>query len=204
MHARPVVGAFFLKLLYDRATWEKWAKRDATKAAGWAVFPDAKYVPPPVPDTVTPVVPTANLKGAQWLYTTVNPGPRWFSTLYKPQPTAWKSGWSGFGTPTTPGSSVRTIWDTSDIWLRREVVLPPGTDLRRLHLIVHHDEDVEIYLNGALAAKEEGFLTRYEPVPILPAAKAALKIGRNLIAVHCHQSGGGQFVDVGLATVTFK
>ena len=82
--------------------------------------------------------------------------------------------------------------------------MPPGTDLRRVYLVVHHDEDVEIYINGALAAKEEGFLTKYEPVAIGPAGRAALRVGRNVIAVHCHQTGGEQFVDVGLALVTFK
>jgi hypothetical protein len=37
--ARPVVGGVFLELLYDKAVWNKWAKRDKTKAANWAPIP---------------------------------------------------------------------------------------------------------------------------------------------------------------------
>ena len=46
MHARPVVGAFFLPAMRDRALLAKWSVRDTTKAGNWAAFPDAKYVPP--------------------------------------------------------------------------------------------------------------------------------------------------------------
>jgi hypothetical protein len=203
MHARPVVGGLFLPALATETVRAKWAGRDSTKAGNWAAFPDAKYVPPPIVDTVTPVVPTANIQGAQWLYTTTEPGARWSAPLFKPG-TAWKQGWSGFGTPTTPGASVRTMWNTPDIWLRRDVTIPPGTDLKRIYLVLHHDDDAEVYINGVLAAKEEGNFKKYEPVPILPAARAALKAGRNVIAAHCHHAGGDQFIDVGLATVTFK
>jgi hypothetical protein len=38
-HARPVVGGLFIKLLTDRAEWQKWSSRDHTKLGGWAPLP---------------------------------------------------------------------------------------------------------------------------------------------------------------------
>jgi len=63
-------------------------------------------------------------------------------------------------------------------------------------------EDAAIYLNGVLAAKAPGYISDYDEMEILPAGKAALKPGKNVLAVHCHQTGGGQYVDVGLVTVS--
>ena len=41
MHSRPVVGGFFIKMLYDTQVWRKWAARDQTKANGpWAAIPE--------------------------------------------------------------------------------------------------------------------------------------------------------------------
>ena len=50
MHSRPVIGGIFLKMLYDRELWAKWAGRDRTNARGpWA--------PLPRPDTSKTVLP---------------------------------------------------------------------------------------------------------------------------------------------------
>src|SRR5205807_485500 len=103
----------------------------------------------------------------------------------------------GFGTKGTPGAVVRTEWKTADIYIRREFELedlPKGQVLLR----IHHDEDAEVYFNGVPAAKLAGFTTGYTEVPIATEAMKALKSGTNVIAVHCLQTTGGQYIDVGL------
>jgi len=192
--ARSVVGGVFIKLLADPATWTKWASRDRNRgrASGWA--------PIPKPPTVLAVVPTARERPADWRMTTDRPEGDWASPAFADS--RWKAAPGGFGTPETPGTSgaLRTGWATPDIWLRREFALPAGPYVDLL-LDCFHDEDAEIYINGVLAARPSGFSTDYETLPITPAARAALHPGKNVMAVHCHQTGGGQYIDVGIAEV---
>jgi hypothetical protein len=144
------------------------------------------------------VVPTSQDKGQTWRYTIDKPADGWFKPDFKDAD--WKEGPGGFGTKGTPGAVVRTEWKTDDIWIRREITLPddPLTDPQ---LVVHHDEDVEVYLNGVLAFKASGFITDYEDATITKEAVAALKPGKNVIAVHCKQTTGGQYVDVGMIEI---
>lgn len=95
---------------------------------------------------------------------------------------------------------MRTEWASADIWLRTEFDLPEG-DTTNLQLSVHHDEDAEIYLNGVLAARLAGYTTGYETVEMTREALAAVKPGKNTIAAHCHQTSGGQYIDIGLVRV---
>ncbi|HEX6962072.1 MAG TPA: hypothetical protein VF175_09415, partial [Lacipirellula sp.] len=47
-----------------------------------------------------------------------------------------------------------------------------------------------------------GYRGGYGLVPVDEPGKSPLKEGENTIAVHCRQSQGGQFVDVGLVVVS--
>jgi hypothetical protein len=141
------------------------------------------------------VVPNALHARVTWRYTTNQPDAGWMKPEY--DDLKWASGVGGFGTEGTPGSIINTVWNSSDIWLRREFVLDTK-DLAGARIQFHHDEDVEVYLNGVLAAQQPGFITSYEEVLPEQEAMASLRIGTNVMAVHCHQTSGGQYVDVGI------
>ena len=191
MHARPVIGGVFIKMLTDRAIWKKWASRDQTKAGEWAPLPETPKV--------TEVVPTAKTAPAMWRYTTEKPAANWTTVDY--DASHWSEGLSSFATPGTPGAFRNTDWHTSDIWLRREITLPDKS-YPNLQFYSAHDEDVEIYVNGILASSESGFTGSYTELEIGAEALALLKPGaRVLVAVHCHQTEGGQNIDVGLVNV---
>jgi hypothetical protein len=148
-----------------------------------------------LPPYVQPLVATSREKGQSWRYTFARPADGWFRPGF--DDTRWKSGPGGFGTRGTPGAVVRTEWKTADIWLRRAITLPKGP-FTHVSLLLHHDEDVEVYLNGVLAAKLTGWAVAYKEAPITEEARKALKPGANVLAVHCRQTFGGQYIDVGL------
>jgi hypothetical protein len=143
------------------------------------------------------VVPDALQERVTWRYTTQNPGDDWMKPGF--DDSKWSQGVGGFGTEGTPGAILNTTWNTSDIWLRREFTLNKA-DLGDPRIQLHHDEDAEVYFNGVLAAQEPGYITGYEEIQPEAAAIAALQNGTNVMAVHCHQRSGGQYIDVGITT----
>ena len=143
------------------------------------------------------LVETAERSPVLWRYTRSMPTGDWTQSTYDDQ--EWKVAPAGFGTVGTPGSVVRTDWNTSDIWLRREFVSSHSiSKSTNAFLRLHHDEDVEVYINGIVAARVGRWTSGYVDVPIEPAAKAAIREGANCLAVHCHQNSGGQYIDVGI------
>jgi hypothetical protein len=134
-----------------------------------------------------------------WKYTIADPGNGWNRPGFPD--TAWSEGPAGFGTEGTPNAIVGTTWKTDDIWIRRTFVMPTA-DARKLRLITYHDEDIEVYVNGVLAGSEPGYVNSYEPMEISAAALHELRPGAAItLAVHCHQTTGGQGVDVGFGVV---
>jgi hypothetical protein len=146
------------------------------------------------------ILPDALYGRANWKYSIEKPADDWYNPKY--EDSTWKDGVGGFGTTGTPGIFLNTSWATSDIWMRRAFTLA-GEDISQIKLHVFHDEDVEIYLNGALAARLPGFITDYDVFDISAVATSTLHPGDNTIAVHCHQTTGGQGVDVGIIVPQF-
>ncbi|BDI32020.1 beta-galactosidase [Capsulimonas corticalis] len=144
------------------------------------------------------LVPTAfqGDNGATWRYTTDKPADDWISPDFDSG--AWKSGSSGFGDD-VPGAKPRTPWNTGDIWLRAEFSATPE-ELANVNLLVHHDEDLEVYVNGTRIYQASGFITQYQPITLTAEERKAFHPGRNVVAAHCHQTAGGQYVDVGIVS----
>jgi len=174
-------------MTYDRAV----IKMDAEQIAEAA---RRLHLPPP---QVKTVVPDARSKPVQWRYAIQRPADGWEKPGF--DDSSWKRGESGFGTSGTPGTTVRTEWKTPGIWIRRAFDWPAGARPAEACLTIHHDEDAEVYINGVPAAKLTGYTTSYQEYPLSREAQAALKPGNNTIAIHCKQTGGGQYIDAGLA-----
>ena len=173
-------------MTYDRAVIKPDESR--VRAAVLALF-----TPAPV---MREVLRTSQEAPATWRYTTDTPAAEWSAAIF--DDSSWASGQAGFGARNPPGSVIRTPWTTPDIWIRRSFDLPAGTALVNPQFYLHHDEDAEVYINGMLALKVTGYTQDYELTASPVDLKTLLRRGSNTIAVHCHQTTGGQYIDVGI------
>jgi hypothetical protein len=175
-------------MTYDRAV----IKVDVAK---FMASNDALRLPPP---TYKTVLPTAREKASEWSYTTEKPADGWEKANFNVS--SWKKGASGFGTATTPNTTVKTEWNTGDIWIRKEFTLSAAEarNSSQLVLDLYHDEDCEVYVNGVKVFETKGYIGDYQQFPMKNADKA-FERGANVIAIHCKQTGGGQYIDAGLS-----
>ena len=142
------------------------------------------------------LVPTAEKSPVPWRYTLDKPVGDWFKPDFNDS--GWRQDAAPFGREEPSiARKPNAVWTRSDIWLRREFKLPPGkfTDLA---LLLHHDEDTEVYINGMLAVTASGYNAVYESFDLTPEAQASLRPGKNTMAAHCHQTVGGQYFDLGI------
>ena len=173
-------------LTYDRAV-----QKVAAVAAAQATR--QLYEPP---GTIRTIVPTAQVAPQPWRWTESEPGRDWEQPGF--DDSLWQAGKSGFGSQGTPGSVIGTEWKTDAIWLRRTIELP-AAPMAAPQWCVHHDEDVEVFVDGKPALQLKRYTTSYQFVPVSAEAKALLTPGKHVLAVHCRQTGGGQYIDVGIS-----
>jgi len=145
---------------------------------------------PPSRNQARVVMPTSEEQPLQWRYTLESPGADWFAVDY--DDSGWQLGDGPFGRRGT------TRWTTHAIWLRRTLQLTADQIPTNPYLVVYHDEDVQVYVNGSLVVARAGFTGRYVRlrIPDNPFTE-----GTNLIAVSCVQTTGGQSIDVGIVDI---
>ncbi|MCG6955916.1 MAG: hypothetical protein LJF04_07985 [Gemmatimonadetes bacterium] len=148
--------------------------------------------------TVRAVVSTSRGEGQGWRSITTDPGADWTNPAFDDG--GWLQGVGGFGRTRDSGTRVRTPWTTSDLWLRRSFVLGKGP-LVDPHLVVRHDEDADIWIDGTRVATLSGYNQAYSLLPLDDDARSLLTPGSHTLAVHVKNSRGGQYIDVGIVEV---
>ena len=117
-----------------------------------------------------------------WSYTYSRPAHGWSATRFDDR--TWQTGPAGFGERAimNAGSAafVNTDWTAGEIWLRRNFYMARPVP-HSAGLYLRYTGNVEIFLNGKLAAKIKGGTADYIVVSI---ASGLLYSGLNTIAVH--------------------
>jgi len=149
-------------------------------------------------ETIPPqvIVPTASHTILNAKYTFEKPNDNWFQQSFDEKD--WKQGRLPFSTEVNNESVGKTIWNTKEIWLRREFDLN-DLNYENLQLLIQYDDDVEVYLNGILAYScSPCYVSDYVVRKISTQAKKALKKGKNIMAIRCKNPQGGGFIDAGI------
>jgi type 1 glutamine amidotransferase/azurin len=140
------------------------------------------------------LIPTTREEVTEWKYTTDDPGEDWYTAGY--DDSQWSRGKSGFGTEGRKW--VNTVWDTKQIWLRKEIEL--GELIEKPVLRVAHDEKYQVYINGELLFEEGGSSREYKN-RLLEGKSGLFRKGKNLVAISCENNWGAQYIDMGLGKV---
>ncbi|MDO6602240.1 PVC-type heme-binding CxxCH protein [Arenibacter palladensis] len=147
------------------------------------------------PSSVEMIVPSAEEKKSTWNYTTDKPADNWMKSEFKDA--SWQKGAAKFGGENI--NDVNTKWSSSDIWMRKEVAI--SDVISEPVLKIAHDDDYEIYVNGQLLIAETGSSEAYKYIKLDSEKGGLFKKGKNIIAVHCANTGGNQFIDMGIGKV---
>ena len=112
---------------------------------------------------------------------------------------SWKTGIAPFGRDGSSDGShpVKTEWLTSDLVARKTFQYSEGS-LKKAAIVISYDEDTEVFVNGKLIFSSVGYIDNYKIADITAELKAAIKSGVNTLAVHTHQTIGGQYMDLAL------
>lgn len=137
---------------------------------------------------------------SEWRSTTLRPSANWADPSFNDS--AWSSGRGAFGDLPRSDTPIGTAWTSQDIWLRRSFTL--ATIPEQLTLKIFHDEDAEVFLDGAQVSALTGWSQGYRSVDIPAPIRSMLAVGTHTLAVHCRNFSPPQIIDVGLISYTWR
>lgn len=142
---------------------------------------------------VKTLLPTGEFNSYDCRYTETDPGNDWMKVNYNDA--NWKKGKAPFG---NKEANPATEWKSRQIWMRRTFELK-DLNIEQLVLQLRHDDDVNVYLNGAKVYSCAPCWTgSYENHKLDDAIKKKLKKGKNVLALHCINTAGNAWLDAGL------
>lgn len=123
-------------------------------------------------------------------YTTEKPADGWMNEGFADG--SWQSGLAPFG----HGNGTRTAWNTPEIYFRKTFEYGGGK-LKQGGVVIRHNDSTEIYINGQKVVGVRGS-KGYYLILVTEELNKSLKKGVNTIAVHSHEGGRGQWIDLAL------
>jgi hypothetical protein len=123
-------------------------------------------------------------------YVTDKPADDWIKEGFDDH--AWKSGLAPFAS----GNGQRTEWKTPDIYFRKTFEYSGGA-VKIGAVVIRHNDNAEIYINGNKILAVDGSRGYYLCI-VTEELRKALKKGTNTIAVHSHEGGKGQWIDLAI------
>jgi len=140
------------------------------------------------------LIPTTEEQPYTASYTFTAPGDGWEKPGFTAAQT-WKTG----PAPFTDNKALHgTTWTGGNVWVRRTVAVKGPLPKGRLALLLWHDDDAEVYLNGRLLLRKRDYNSRYEYFVLSDSVRQVLHHGNNVLAMHCASPRGGAHLDAGL------
>jgi hypothetical protein len=145
--------------------------------------------------TPEPIVKTGEEKSYECVYTETKPSADWYRENFAA--TGWKKGKAPFHDDKT--SKQGTTWTSKDIWVRRSFQLG-DLNIGQLVLQLKNDDDVEVFINGSKVFSCGPCVnSSYVNINLEDSIRSKLKKGKNVLAMHCTNTGGRSFLDAGLS-----
>jgi hypothetical protein len=138
------------------------------------------------------ILPTSEENAYECKYTETQPANGW--ALQKFNDDSWGAGEAPFSDDKT---KAKTLWQSKNIWMRRAFSID-NPHIDQLFLKLYHDDNVEVYLNGEKVYTKVGWTSDFELIPLSDAVKSKLRKEGNVLAIHCANTAGGAWLDVGL------